>query len=397
MKARTVLISGASIAGPALAFWLRRHGFEPTVVERAAALREGGQAVDFRGEAHLSVLRRMGLLDATRAKQTNMGEQTFVDAEGKALVTLPAEFMSGDVEIHRGDLSRILYDATRETTEYRFGDAIAAMVETPRGVDVRFERGPSRTFDLVVGADGLHSGVRALAFGEEGRFLRFLGHYVAGFSLPNHLGLRRRGLIYSEPGRGVCVANAREPDEARALFVLASPPMAFDRRDVDAQKRIVTDAFASMRDRRRWEVPRLLDAMQTAPDLYFDAVARIDLDRVSKGRVTLVGDAAFGGTLGGQGTGAAIIGAYVLAGELGAADGDHRVAFARYEARIRRYATRCQRGASHAGPFFAPRTPGRLWCRNLMYRVLASPKLEGVLRSLVTGAADGIVLEDYAA
>jgi 2-polyprenyl-6-methoxyphenol hydroxylase-like FAD-dependent oxidoreductase len=393
VKTKTVLISGASIAGPALAFWLRRYGFEPTVVERAPALREGGQAVDFRGDAHLSVLHRMGILDAICAKQTNMGEQAFIDSNGKTVATLPAEFMSGDVEIHRGDLSRILYDSTRETTEYRFGDSIVSLVEGEHGVAVEFERGPAGNFDLVIGADGLHSGVRALAFGDESRFLRFLGHYVAGFTLPNFLGLNRKGLIYSEPGRGVGVANAREPELARALFVLASPPIAYDRRDVDAQKRIVTDAFRTM----GWEVPRLVDALQAATDLYFDAVACIDLDRVSKGRVALLGDAAFGGTLGGQGTGAAIIGAYVLAGELAAAGGDHRTAFARYESRIRPYAVRCQKGASHAGAFLAPRTPTRLWFRNKIYGVLASPKLEGVLHTLVTSAARDIVLEEYAA
>lgn len=393
MKTKTVLISGASIAGPALAFWLRRYGFEPTVVERAPALREGGQAVDFRGDAQLSVLHRMGILDAICAKQTNMGEQVFVDGHGKTVVTLPAAFMSGDVEIHRGDLSRILYDATRETTEYRFGDSIVSMVEGEKGVAVEFERGPAGTFDLVVGADGLHSGVRALAFGDESRFIRFLGHYVAGFTLPNFLGLHRKGLIYSEPGRGVSVANAREPALARALFVLASPPIAYDRRDIEAQKRIVADAFGTM----GWEAPRLVDALQASTDLYFDAVACVDLDRVSKGRVALLGDAAFGGTLGGQGTGAAIIGAYVLAGELAAAAGDHRAAFARYESRIRPYAVRCQKGASHAGPFLAPRTPTRLWLRNKMYGVLASPKFESVLHGLVTSAARDIVLEDYAA
>jgi 2-polyprenyl-6-methoxyphenol hydroxylase-like FAD-dependent oxidoreductase len=393
MQNKSVLISGASVAGPTLAFWLDRHGFETTVVERAPTLREGGQAVDFRGEAHLGVLRRMGILDAVVAHQTNMGEQIFVDARGQTLVTLPAEFMSGEVEIHRGDLSRILHEATRGTTEYRFGDCITSLVETRRGVEVEFERGPSRTFDLVVGADGLHSGVRALAFGDESQFVRFLGHYVAGFTLPNVLGLRKRGLIYSEPGRGVCVSNAREDDEARALFVLASPPIAYDRRDIEAQKRIVTDAFSTM----GWEVPRVLDALPSSKDLYFDAVASVDMRRVSEGRVALVGDAAFGGTLGGQGTGAALIGAYVLAGELAAARGDHVIAFARYETRIRDYAARCQKGASHAGPFFAPATPAKLWLRNKMYGALSSPGLRWVLHKLVTSAASGIELADYAA
>ena len=176
---RGVLISGASIAGPALAWWLGRYGFNPTVVERAPELRGGGFAVDFRGEAHMGVLGRMGILDEIRQMQTGMGEQIVVDDNGRKLASLPAHFMSGDVEILRGDLSRILYERTRETTEYKFGNSIASITETTDGVDVTFERGAPRTFDLVVGADGLHSNVRRLAFGDESQFIRYLGYFMS--------------------------------------------------------------------------------------------------------------------------------------------------------------------------------------------------------------------------
>ncbi|MFG1864050.1 FAD-dependent monooxygenase [Microbispora bryophytorum] len=145
MTTRSVLISGASIAGPALAYWLRRHGFAPTVVERAPALREGGQAVDFRGAVHMSVLRRMGVLDEIRRLRTDPGPWRVVDARGDQVVGLPVEFAGGDVEILRGDLARVLYDRTRDDVEYVFGDSIASMTETPDGVEVTFERGAPPT------------------------------------------------------------------------------------------------------------------------------------------------------------------------------------------------------------------------------------------------------------
>ena len=389
---RTVLISGASIAGPAVAYWLHRHGFATTIVERAPALREGGQAVDFRGDAHLGVLSKMGVLDQLAAVQTHMGEQWLVDATGAPIVRLPAAMMSGDLEVLRGDLCRILYHATRGTTEYRFGDHITALADTPHGVEVQFAHAPAQTFDLVLGADGLHSGVRALAFGDESRFLRHLGYYVAGFTLPNHGQLRRRGVTFSVPGRGVNLSNAGAPDDARALLVFASDPLRYDRHDVDAQKRLVADRFAGL----GWEVPRVIDALREAKDLYFDAIARVDVDRYATGRIALIGDAAYGGTLGGQGSGAAIVGAYVLAGELAAAGGDLRIGFARYEARMRRYATRCQNGAAHAGPFFAPRSRLGLWLRDRIYGLLASPRLAFVFRAMVRSAANHIELEPYA-
>ena len=161
---RDILISGASVAGPALAWWLSRHGFRPTVVERAPQLRGGGYAVDFRGAAHLTVLERMGILDAIKTRQTHLSGTTIVDQQSRPVAQMPAHVFAGDVEILRGDLAQILHEATRETTEYLFGDSVTRLDERLGGVDVSFEHAPPRTFSLVIGADGLHSNVRRLAF-----------------------------------------------------------------------------------------------------------------------------------------------------------------------------------------------------------------------------------------
>ncbi|MCP2259187.1 2-polyprenyl-6-methoxyphenol hydroxylase [Streptoalloteichus tenebrarius] len=391
MHNKTILISGAGIAGPALAYWLHRHGFAVTVVERAPALREGGQAVDFRGEAHLTVLRRMGVLEEIRAAATHMGEQTVVDAAGRKVVSLPAAFMSGDVEIRRGDLSRILYERTRDTTEYVFGDWITSLTETASGVHATFAHGEAREFDLVVGADGLHSGVRALVFGEESRFVRPLGYHVGAFSVPNHLNLDRTGLIYNEPGRGVILANYGEPGTATAAFFFETPPLSYDRHDVDQQKKLLMDAFVGV----GWETSRLLSHLPDATDLYFDAISQVHMDRFTRGRVALVGDAGYGATLGGLGTGLAVVSAYVLAGELAVAAGDHRVAFPCYEEAIRGYAEECRKVSNSAGPFLAPPSRSRLWFRNAMYRVLSAPAMSGVFTKLSTKSANAITFRNY--
>jgi 2-polyprenyl-6-methoxyphenol hydroxylase-like FAD-dependent oxidoreductase len=391
MSNGTVLISGAGIAGPALAYWLSRRGFTPTVVERAPVLRPGGNAVDFRGPTHLRVLREMGVLDVIRQHQTHMGELTFVDEGGRPIVAFPPSFASGEVEIERGDLSRILYEAARDAAEFVFDDSIASLTETRGGVDVTFERGRRRSFDLVVGADGLHSRVRALAFGDESRFLRHHGYYVATFAAENHLGLDRQGLIFSEPGRSASVASARRPDEVTAMLMFASKPLGHDSRDVARNKAILAERFAGM----GWEVPRLLEAMAQSPSLYFDAVGRIEIDHFSRGRVALLGDAGYGGTIGGQGTGLAVVCSYVLAGELAASPGDHRAAFERYEARIRRYALGCQQGAKHVGPFYAPPTRVHLALRNVMYRALTSRPLSRLFEKMVTSAAADLALPAY--
>ncbi|MFF3409845.1 FAD-dependent monooxygenase [Streptomyces sp. NPDC002742] len=387
-----VLISGAGVAGPALALGLARYGARVTVVEKAPDLRGGGFPVDFRGRVHRTVLTSMGIWDEIHARQTRMGPQTVVDADGTPRVELPAEMMSGDVEILRGDLARIIYERTSDRVEYVFGESIATLGESPDGVDVTFERGTPRRFDLVVGADGLHSLTRRLVFGGESRHLRFLDHYVAAFSVPNHLGLDRVGRLYSEPGRAVAIGNYDgDPDRSGALLVFRSERLEFDRRDTAAQKRILAERFAGM----SWEAPRVLKALEGADDLYFDAIAQIQVDRLTEGRVALLGDAGYGATMGGMGTGVAIVAAYVLAGELALADGDHRTAFAEYENRIRDFARGCQKISGNAGPFFAPATERRIRVRDLMYRLLSSRPLAGFFQRLTEKAATGIDLRDY--
>jgi 2-polyprenyl-6-methoxyphenol hydroxylase-like FAD-dependent oxidoreductase len=388
MHNTNVLISGASVAGPALAYWLGRYGFNPTVVEVAPALRGGGYAVDFRGPAHLTVLERMGVLEELRRLQTGGSPLRFVDETGRQLLHLPAEFAGGDVEILRTDLSRVLYQHSSDTTEYLFGDSIAAMTQTADGVQVTFERGAERTFDLVIGADGLHSNVRRLTFGPESGSVSFLGYYLAGWDVPNYLNLGSGSLMYNVPGKLASVGVHRDPTKASTLFVFASPLLDYDRRDLEQQKKLVADAYAGV----GWEVPTLLEGLWDAAELYFDSISRVDLQPWSAGRVTLVGDAANGATLGGMGTGTAVVAAYVLAGELATAGGDHRTAFARYEEAVRGYAQGTQKGGDRAGRFLAPRSWMGMQLRN---RLLSNRLLLNLMLKAGQQVSGKITLKDY--
>jgi 2-polyprenyl-6-methoxyphenol hydroxylase-like FAD-dependent oxidoreductase len=325
-----VLISGAGVAGPALAFWLRKRGFEVTVVERAPALREAGYKVDVRGSG-TEVLRRMGLLAAAQAADTGMRRITYVKKDGRPIAVLPADLLMGrrgdDLEIMRWDLSRLLHDATADGVEYRFGDSIAQLTDGPEGVDVTFERGAPRRFDYVVGADGLHSTTRRLAMGEVP--LSYLGAYISIFSTPNLLGIEREEVMYFRPGRLV-FAYAMDPgQDARVGLAFAAGELSPGRRDVAEQKRLVREAFEG----QGWRTDDFLAAMDTASDFYFDAMSQVELPSWSSGRVVLLGDAAHcPAPASGQGTSLALVGAYVLGQHLGEPDG-----FAAYEHTLRPY------------------------------------------------------------
>ena len=379
MKNTTVLISGASIAGPALALWLSRYGCTVTVVEKAATMRPGGQTVDFKGTTHRTVLERMGILEEVLARQTGGQDQTIVDADETPLAVLPGEFTGGEIEIRRGDLADLLYQRTKDTCEYVFGDSVTSLTETGSGVHVTFERGAPRTFDLVVGADGIHSTVRRLAFGPESDYVRHLGYYYA---LADLGGSEGKPVMYNEPGRMAAVGGPKAP----AFFVFASEQLSYDRYDPEQQKKLLMAAYAD----GGWRLPGLMAKVPHATDIYLDSLSRVVVDRYATGRVVLLGDAAYGNTLGGFGTGLAIVGAYVLAGELRAAGGDHRVAFRRYEEEFRGYAKISAQGS--AGPFLAPRTKARIRLRNWTFK--SSFLLRAMLK-LTDKFATGIDLEDY--
>jgi len=388
---KSVLVSGAGIAGPSLAYWLARRGLRCTVVERAPALRVGGQAVDFRGPVHREMLERMEMWNPIHAHRTAPGELVLLARDGSPLATLPPLFMAGDVEIVRGDLCKLLYERTRDSVEYRFDEHVTAIADRRDGVDVTFASGRQETFDLVVGADGLHSGVRLLAFGDERGLLRHHGYRIASFALPDVRGLLQRGTaVYSVPGRAVSLSATGREGEGRALLVYTGEALGPDRRDVEAQKRSIRQTYEGV----GWEVPRVLEALDVATDLYVDAIATVHIDHYFKGRVALLGDAAYGGTLGGQGSPLAMVGAHVLAGEI-ARGGDLSAALARYEAQMRPYATQCQKGAMNAGMFFAPRTQMGLALRNAFYGILSTRFFRGALEWLVTDAATNFVLPQY--
>jgi 2-polyprenyl-6-methoxyphenol hydroxylase-like FAD-dependent oxidoreductase len=390
MRNKNILISGASVAGPALAYWLSRYGFNPTVVERAPAVRPGGYAVDFRGAA-MKALERMGIIDEIRKLETRTGAITIVDKTNRKIASMPDGFTSGELEIMRGDLAGVLYAATREGAEYIFDDSILGIREDEDGAEITFSRGEPRRFDLVVGADGLHSNVRALAFGEESRFIHHLGYYVAIFTTPNFMNLDHSGLYYGTLGKKVGIFSARENTEAKASFFFTSDQLEYDRRDMARQKQILADKFAG----EQWQVPRLLRMMEHAPDFYFDSVSQIRMERWSAGRSVLLGDAAHcASPLSGMGTSMAIVGAYILAGELKQANGDYTVAFAHYETRMRDFVTQCQKLAEGAD-WFVPRTRFKLWLSQQMWKILPYTPWKNMMIEVPLKIGNSITLKNY--
>ncbi|MCW3817700.1 FAD-dependent monooxygenase [Micromonospora sp. DR5-3] len=395
-----VLISGAGVAGPALAWWLRRHGFRPTVVERAPMLRAGGYKVDIRGAA-LDVIDRMGMGHEVRRHDTGMRLARFVDSSGRQLATMDAALFGGregdDVEVMRGDLARILVDATGDV-DYLFDDSIVALDQRADGVEVAFERAPNRRFDLVIGADGLHSTVRRLAFGPGSAHLRPLGHHIAIFTVPAEYGEECVELMHPAPGRTVGVYRTAGAPDARALFLFPSPAEEPDRRDVAAQRAALARAYAGA----SWRVPDLLAAMDDAPDFYFDAMSQVRMDRWSTGRIGLVGDAGYGASpASGQGTSLSLVGAYVLAASLAEAGGDPAAGFAAYERRMRPFVAANQQLAERNLKGMVLGSAAQIRFQTLMLRLMPHlPGREGMIRRVtepIRKAATAITLPDVPA
>ena len=382
IKNKRVLISGASLAGPALAFWLARYGFQPTVVERAPRLREGGNGVDVRGQA-IEVAEQMGIMPQIRAAAADVVGTSFVDAANRSVARIDMQAIqrkqgSREVEIMRGDLAAILYYVTRNDVEYIFGDSIKGLEQNNNSVTVSFERGATSRFDLVIGADGMHSTVRRLAFGPESKFIRYLGHYFAFANADPSLGEDRWMTIYNEPGKMAGIYRSGNHTGAKSYFAFSQrEPLTYDYRDVQEQKRLLSQAFAGM----PWRVSELLGSALSDPDFYFDALGQVRAPSWSSGRIALVGDAAHcASPVTGAGAMLALIGAYRLAGELSEAGGDHPVAFERYEEGYREMVERTQ-SQLFIG-LLVPRSHTGIWARNTFAQLPLLGALAGVERRL---------------
>ncbi|SNQ51805.1 putative oxidoreductase (Partial match) [Frankia canadensis] len=369
MSNRTVLVSGAGIAGTTLAYWLAWHGFRPTVVERGLWQRASGNPVDVRGQA-LRVAERMGITARLRAARTNVSGMRFVDAAGNTvgrinLRALARSTGGQDVELPRGALAAILQEASADHAEFVFGDSVAGIAQDDNGVEVTFEHGRPRRFDLVVGADGLHSAVRGLAFGPERNYARHLGLYLATVPFAGPAAHHEREVVmHNTPGRAVALHPTS--DGQTAFFAFRRPELAdFNHRDIEQHRLLLAAAFGT----GSWRTPELLARAYAAEDLYFDAVSQVQMPSWSSGRVTLVGDAACCVSLFGDGSSLAMAGAFALAEELAATPNDHRAALRRYEGRHRRLVDRRHRGVDQASHLLIPATWTGIRARNAATRL----------------------------
>jgi 2-polyprenyl-6-methoxyphenol hydroxylase-like FAD-dependent oxidoreductase len=351
MTKTKVLISGASVAGPALTYFLHRDGYDVTVIERSPVVRDSGYAVDFRGAA-FDVLDEMGILAEVREHDTKMRGTILVDETGAETGRLPAEAFAGELEVPKRELTRILHRITAADVEYVLGDSITTLTQHETGVMVEFERGMARQFDLVIGADGLYSKVRQLTFGPDADTVQHLGLSGVGFSTVNHLGLDRTGMLQQAEGTAIYLFSADDPNRLTVSLSFATASAALDRRSRNEQEQAVRAAFAQ----HGWEAPRLLDAMADADEFYFSSAGQVRLDRWSRGRVALIGDAGYcAAPTSGMGTSQALIGARVLAGQLGEAGGDYAAAFTAYEAELRPYVADNQAKGREAALMFGAR------------------------------------------
>jgi 2-polyprenyl-6-methoxyphenol hydroxylase-like FAD-dependent oxidoreductase len=332
-----VLISGASIAGPTLAYWLLNAGYDVTIVEQAPAPRPGGQAIDVRGPA-LDVINKMGLGERVAALRTHMKGMTVLDRAGNEIersferTMTGGRFDSGDIEIFRDDLAALLRDACGSGPRTLYGDTIFALESRLEGVAVTFQRSPPEIFDLVLGADGLHSKVRQITFGEETQFLSPLGVAFAIWAAPNLLDLEDWQLSFRDETSGYAIYPTRDNRELRVNIGFALTPNEERGLDIAARKALIRDQSASIGG----PVPRLLETLDSVEDLYFGALAQVRMPGWCKERVALVGDAGYcPSPFTGQGTSLALVGAFVLGRELARSGGDHAAAFSRYETRMK--------------------------------------------------------------
>jgi 2-polyprenyl-6-methoxyphenol hydroxylase-like FAD-dependent oxidoreductase len=390
-----IAINGAGIAGPTLAYWLQKSGHEVLLIEESSQLRSGGYVIDFWGVGY-DIAEKMGLLSRIRELGYQVRKVRFVDRHSRTaggFSTTVIGRMTNDrfTSLQRSDLAAMLYRALDGKVETIFGDSIASIEDDGNRVRVSFDHSVPRDVDLVIGADGLHSRVRQLAFGPQADTEVSLGYHVAAFEVE---GYKPRDelvyVIYGVPGRQISRFSMRD-DKTLFLFVFRDECLTTkDASSEQERKSVLANVFADV----GWECPRILAAMDNVNDVYFDRVSQIRMDRWTKGRTALIGDAAACvSLLAGEGTGLAMAEAYVLAGELSDCGNDHIAAFARYQEHMMPFLKRKQESAANFASTFAPKSAFGITFRNVATRLLRIPLFANVFigRSL----RDDVNLPDY--
>lgn len=393
MRIRDILISGAGIGGPTLAYWLRQYGFNPTLVERSPSFRTGGYIIDFWGLG-FEVAEKMNILPALRERGYIADEVRVLNADGQKVGGFEAEIFRstlGDryISILRSDLAEVIFEKTKQEVEMIFSDSISTLREDADGVEVCFHNSAPRHFDLVIGADGLHSNVRNLVFGSEELFEKKLGYYAAAFSTegyrPRNAGVY---VCYSVPGKQLARFALR--NDRTVFFLIFTAKQRNKLKETGDAKQIIEHVFGNT----CWESQAFLDELHASTDLYFDSVSQICMPSWSKGRIALTGDAAYcPSLLAGQGAALAMLGSYVLASELKMADGDYVTAFGHYERLLKPFILKKQKGAERIGAWFAPRSAAGVFVRNEITKLFSIPAVGNLI--INSAVEDDILLPDY--
>jgi 2-polyprenyl-6-methoxyphenol hydroxylase-like FAD-dependent oxidoreductase len=391
---RKILVTGASIAGPTLAYWLNKYGFKVTVLERAAELRLGGQNIDVKGPA-LEIARKMGLEEAIRKANTTEIGLRFVNTKNQTLAEFSKESalsMTQDLEILRGDFVNILYNKTKDDINYRFNDHISHLEQHEDHVTVTFNSGSSEDFELLVIAEGIGSSTRKIVFGNEPKF-KFLKLYTAYFTIAKAPTDDQWARWCNAQTGIVFIMRPDNHGTTRASITFLSKKEKHIRLTLDQQKQVLTEKIKGL----GWETERLIREIQKSDDLYFERVSQVKAPNWSKGSVVMIGDAAYCATpISGKGTDLSMVGAYILAAELHKNE-NHSAAFAEYETTMRPYVNKCQELPPGVPGLVYPTSTLGVSVLNNLFKLVGSGPVQWFI-SLFTGKKDSkidIQLPDY--
>ncbi|CAN5763492.1 FAD-dependent monooxygenase [soil metagenome] len=394
MNNENILISGAGIAGTALAFWLKKFGFNPTIVESAPKLREGGHAIDFMGAGY-DVAEKMGIIPALEKADFNISNIAFVDKDNNEKGSMNYQQVKKSLNNRafsflRSDLAKVIYNSLDKETEIIFDNTINKIEQDEEKVIVTFKTGVTRSFDLLVGADGLHSNVRNLIFGNESQFEKYYGYYTSSFTIENFSDKGKAFSMLNVPNKQVAVYSINEKKAATFFIFTSSEKLNYEHHDIQKQKQILKNEFMNV----GWKCPELLSKIDTTSDFYFDSVSQIKMEHWSKGRISLVGDACdCPSLLSGKGSTLAMVGAYILAGELKLANGNYEIAFEEYENILKPFMEKKQKSAQSFAKSFVPKSNFGIWVRNQVFKLMSFPLLTNILFKQFKD--NGLNLKDY--